>query len=111
MDRIVSRTKIDRTADMQRTGKSLRLLWLSGEIFKEKKVQQILLRVRGSTTDEGDIYLDHSFSAGDGKNKAIKIPVHPVNLGPLRTGKSIESVTFFVGFTMEGPIAYDIQPV
>ncbi|XP_078475300.1 sterile alpha motif domain-containing protein 9-like [Lampetra planeri] len=111
LDRIVSRTKIDKTADMQRTGKSLRLLWLSGDIFKEKKVQQILLRLRGSTTDEGDIYLDHRFSSGDDKNKAIKIPVHPVNLGPLRTGKSIESVTFFVGFTMEGPIAYDIQPV
>uniref|UniRef100_S4R5K7 SAM domain-containing protein n=1 Tax=Petromyzon marinus TaxID=7757 RepID=S4R5K7_PETMA len=106
LNRIVSRQKIDKTSEMQGTGKSLHQLWLSGDILKVRRVEETLFRVHGSTNDE-----DHKFNVGDDKNEAIKIPVRPVNLGQLRKGKSIERVKFFVGFSMDGPIAYDVQPV
>uniref|UniRef100_S4RZ82 Sterile alpha motif domain-containing protein 9-like n=1 Tax=Petromyzon marinus TaxID=7757 RepID=S4RZ82_PETMA len=110
LNRIVSRQKIDKTSEMQGTGKSLHQLWLSGDILKVRRVEETLFRVHGSTNDEGNIFLDHKLIVGD-DNEAIMIPVRPVNLGQLRKGKSIERVKFFVGFSMDGPIAYDVQSV
>ncbi|XP_067859216.1 sterile alpha motif domain-containing protein 9-like [Heptranchias perlo] len=83
----------------------LNSLWQSGEIWKEKEVKKLLLRLNGRTGDDNKVYLEF------GSDERIKIPVRPVHLGKLRSGLSIENVSFYLGFSMDGPIAYDIENI
>lgn len=77
-------------------------LWQSGAVWEEKKVQELLLRLRGRA--EGElIYVEY------GGDEKIKIPVRPVFLGRLRSGRSIEKVSFYLGFSIGGPLAYGIE--
>lgn len=77
-------------------------LWQSGAVWEERKVQELLLRLRGRA--EGElIYVEY------GRDEKIKIPVRPVFLGGLRSGKSIEKVSFYLGFSIGGPLAYGID--
>ncbi|XP_036614332.1 sterile alpha motif domain-containing protein 9-like [Trichosurus vulpecula] len=78
------------------------ILFQSGAVWEEKKVQELLLRLRGRA--EGElIYVEY------GRDEKIKIPVRPVFLGRLRSGRSIEKVSFYLGFSLEGPLAYGIE--
>ena len=59
----------------------------------------MLLRVKGTSESRG-IYIH----LGN-----VKILVRPVYLGDIRSGGSQETVSFYLGFSMEGPVAYDIK--
>ncbi|KAI7807318.1 sterile alpha motif domain-containing protein 9-like [Triplophysa rosa] len=75
------------------------VLWQNADIFKEQAIKDKLLRVHG-TIEEGELYAEY------GK---LKIPVRPTYLGGIRSGHSTERVTFYVGFAIDGPLAYDVQ--
>lgn len=75
------------------------VLWQKGEIFTKEEITKELLRVKG-TIEQGELYT---------KYKSLKIPVRPVYIGGLRGGCSTERVSFFIGFAIDGPLAYDIK--
>ncbi|XP_040328613.1 sterile alpha motif domain-containing protein 9-like [Herpailurus yagouaroundi] len=76
----------------------------SGDVWKKKEVKDLLYRLTGQA--EGKL-----ISLEYGTEKKIKIPVTPVYSGPLRSGGNIERVSFYLGFSMEGPLAYDIEVI
>ncbi|XP_078395066.1 sterile alpha motif domain-containing protein 9-like isoform X1 [Cetorhinus maximus] len=100
MNRFIQKAKIDQLFDK---GLRLNTLWQSGEIWKEEKVKKLLLRMHGRTGEDNKVYVEFDSA------EKIKIPVRPVYLGKLRSGLSIEKISFYLGFSMDGPIAYDIE--
>ncbi|XP_053323029.1 sterile alpha motif domain-containing protein 9-like [Spea bombifrons] len=82
----------------------LNTLWQCGDIWKEKETANLLMRVKGRT-GEKTVFVEC------GSSETIKIPVRPVYLGQLRSGRSIERVSFFLGFSIDGPIAYNIESI
>ncbi|CAK6984005.1 sterile alpha motif domain-containing protein 9-like, partial [Scomber scombrus] len=111
LKRIVSKVRLDqiliRVSKQQASSngqstqqRNLHYLWQSGAAWKEPEVQEKLLRIKGKS-ENGDIYVNY------GGN--IKMLVRPVYLGDIRSGCSREEVSFYLGFTMEGPVAYDIR--
>lgn len=101
LKRIVHKAKIDQVIDSDKR-KNIHQLWQSGGIWKDPGVERLLLRIKGKT-ENGEIYV---YYPGN-----LRIPVRPVYLGGLRSGHSMEEVTFYLGFTMEGPVAYDLKYV
>lgn len=99
MDRLVHKGKID-----QCFGKTpdINSVWQSGDVWKEKKVQDLLLRLQGRA-ENNCLYVEY------GINEKITIPITPAFLGQLRSGRSIEKVSFYLGFSIGGPLAYDIE--
>ncbi|XP_059568302.1 sterile alpha motif domain-containing protein 9 [Myotis daubentonii] len=99
MNRLVHKGKID-----QCFGKTLdiNIWWQSGEVWKEKKVQELLLRLKGRA-ENNCLYIEY------GINERITIPITPAFWGQLRSGRSIEKVSFYLGFSIGGPLAYDIE--
>ncbi|EPY79240.1 sterile alpha motif domain containing 9 [Camelus ferus] len=99
MNRLVHKGKIDqcfrKTADINS-------LWHSGDVWKEEKVQELLLRLKGRA-ENNCLYIEY------GINEKITIPILPAFLGQLRSGRSIEKVSFYLGFSIGGPLAYDIE--
>lgn len=77
-------------------------LWQSGEVWKKHNVKGLLCRLIGQA--EGKL-----ISMEYGKGEKIKIPVTSVYSGPLRSGRNIQRVSFYLGFSIEGPLAYDIE--
>ncbi|XP_074840838.1 sterile alpha motif domain-containing protein 9-like [Carettochelys insculpta] len=101
LKRLVHKGKIDQFfSDIP--GHNLHSLWQKGYIWEDKRVQELLLRLRGTVADDF-VYVEY------GIDEKISIPVRPAFLGRLRSGKSIERVSFYLGFSMDGPIAYDIK--
>ncbi|KAI4881423.1 hypothetical protein NFI96_001438 [Prochilodus magdalenae] len=96
LDRLVSKAVLDRCV---RHVERLNAYWQSADIFKEKAIQNKLLRVNG-IIEEGELYA---------KYDKLQIPVRPTYLGGIRSGDSTEKVSFYVGFAIDGPRAYDIQ--
>lgn len=80
----------------------LNSLWQNGDIWKEKETKNLLLLVNGRAENDL-IYVECS--------KSINIPVRPAYLGQLRSGKSIERVSFYLGFSIDGLIAYNIESI
>lgn len=74
----------------------------SGDLWKKKEVKDLLCRLTGQA--EGKL-----ISIEYGTENKIRIPVIPVYSGPLRSGGNIERVSFYLGFSIEGPQAYDIE--
>uniref|UniRef100_A0A8D2CQ85 Sterile alpha motif domain containing 9 n=1 Tax=Sciurus vulgaris TaxID=55149 RepID=A0A8D2CQ85_SCIVU len=101
MNRLVHKGKID-----QCCGKTpdINAVWQSGDVWKEKKVQDLLLRLQGRA-ENNRLYIEY------GINEKITIPITPAFLGQLRSGRSIEKVSFYLGFSIGGPLAYDIEIV
>ncbi|XP_045041219.1 sterile alpha motif domain-containing protein 9 [Desmodus rotundus] len=98
MNRLVHKGKID-----QCFGKTPdNSLWQSGKVWKEKKVQELLLRLKGRA-EHNCLYIEY------GTNEKITIPITPAFWGQLRSGRSIEKVSFYLGFSIGGPLAYDIE--
>ncbi|XP_055002314.1 sterile alpha motif domain-containing protein 9-like [Sorex araneus] len=78
------------------------ILWQNGDVWKKKEVKSLLCRLTGQA--EGKL-----ISIQYGTEEKINIPVISVYSGPLRSGRHIQSVSFYLGFSMEGPLAYDIE--
>ncbi|XP_007522554.1 sterile alpha motif domain-containing protein 9 isoform X2 [Erinaceus europaeus] len=99
MNRLVHKGKIDECF-----GKipDINSVWQSGEVWKEKKVQELLLRLKGRA-ENNCLCIEY------GINEKITIPITPVFLGQLRSGRSIEKCSFYLGFSIGGPLAYDIK--
>ncbi|XP_037363830.1 sterile alpha motif domain-containing protein 9 [Talpa occidentalis] len=99
INRLVHKGKID-----QCFGKTpdIYSLWQSGEVWKEKKVQELLLRLKGRA-ENNCLYIEY------GITEKISISITPAFLGQLRSGRSIEKVSFYLGFSIGGPLAYDIE--
>ncbi|XP_072010408.1 sterile alpha motif domain-containing protein 9-like [Engystomops pustulosus] len=101
LKRLIHKGKIDQNfSDVPI--QDLNSLWLSGDIWKEKVIKDLLLLVRGRAEDNM-IYVECGNS--------VNIPVRPVYLGQLRSGKSIERVSFYLGFSIDGLIAYNIESI
>ncbi|XP_062342810.1 sterile alpha motif domain-containing protein 9-like [Osmerus eperlanus] len=100
LKRIISKAKIEQALKPSPKSSKDRL-WQTGLIWKETEVKKLLLRVKGKT-ENGEI---HHFCGN------VKILVRPVYLGGVRPGCSVEEVSFYIGFSMEGPVAYDLQYV
>ncbi|KAM4874319.1 sterile alpha motif domain-containing protein 9-like [Thomomys bottae] len=77
-------------------------LWQSGDVWKKKEVKDLLCRLTGQA--EGKLICIEY-----GTKEKIKIPVTSVYSGLLRSGRNIERVSFYLGFSIEGPLAYDIE--
>ncbi|XP_027703686.1 sterile alpha motif domain-containing protein 9-like [Vombatus ursinus] len=80
----------------------LRALWKHGDVWRKEKVKDLLLRLNGRVENDL-VYVDH------GTKENLEIPVQPAFLGQLRRGRSMERVSFYLGFSTGGPIAYDIK--
>lgn len=99
LNSLVHKTKIE-----QYCGKveDINSFWQSGNVWKNPKVKDLLRRLSGLA--EGK-----KISIEYGTDKKIKVPVTSVYSGPLRSGGNIERVSFYLGFSIEGPLAYDIE--
>lgn len=97
LKRIVSKSQLDKNFKMSRN--DLAQLWRSGDIFKKSPIKNQLLRVTG-TIEENEVYA---------KFGQHKVQVRPALIGSTRSGFSFEKVSFFLGFAINGPLAYDIQ--
>ena len=96
--RLVSKPKLDECfAKIPRN--AVAKLWLTGDIFREREITSRLQRVTG-LIEIGEVYAIY------GK---LKIPVRPAYIGTTRSGLSTEKVSFYIGFAINGPLAYDIQ--
>ncbi|XP_063777456.1 LOW QUALITY PROTEIN: sterile alpha motif domain-containing protein 9-like [Pseudophryne corroboree] len=99
LKRLIHKGKLDQSFSVVQAS-VLNSLWQSGEIWKEAETKESLLLLYGRA-EKDQIYIECE--------NGIKIPVRPAYLGQLRSGKSIERVSFFLGFSMEGLIAYNIE--
>ncbi|KAM3620267.1 uncharacterized protein V6R79_020641 [Siganus canaliculatus] len=97
LKRLISKPQLDKHFKMPRD--TLAQLWRNGDIFKEKAIISRLHRVNG-TIEQGEVYASY------GK---LKIPVRPALIAGVRSGYSTEKVSFYLGFAINGPLAYDIQ--
>uniref|UniRef100_A0A671P7W3 SAM domain-containing protein n=1 Tax=Sinocyclocheilus anshuiensis TaxID=1608454 RepID=A0A671P7W3_9TELE len=96
IQRLVPKVFLDRSI---RNVRDRNILWQTGEIFKETPIISKFLRVKG-TIEDGEVFTEYG---------NLKIPVRPAFLGGVRSGHSTEKVSFYIGFAMDGPLAYDIQ--
>ncbi|XP_032364847.1 sterile alpha motif domain-containing protein 9 [Etheostoma spectabile] len=98
LKRLVSKLKLDQSfKEMRRDALAQR--WRNGDIFKDKAIINSLHRVSGSI-EQGEVFANY------GK---LKIPVRPALIAGIRSGFSTEKVSFYIGFAINGPLAYDIQ--
>lgn len=98
IQRLVTKVSLDRSESVSNV-KNRNILWQTGEIFKETPINSRLLRVRG-TIEQGEVFTEYG---------NLKIPLRPAFLGGVRSGYSTENVSFYIGFAIDGPLAYDIQ--
>ncbi|KAM6938512.1 sterile alpha motif domain-containing protein 9 [Lycodopsis pacificus] len=98
LKRLVSKRQLDENfKEMSR--QDLNQLWRNEDIFKKEAIINRLHRVSG-TTEQGEMFA---------KYDEVKIPVRPASIAGIRSGASTEKVTFYLGFAINGPLAYDIQ--
>lgn len=102
LKRIVSKDNLDKICLSSECSpqRNLHHLWQSGAVWRKKEVQEKLLRIKGKS-ENGNICVNY------GGN--LKLQVRPIYLGDIRSGSSREDVSFYLGFSMEGPVAYDIR--
>ncbi|CAO2602628.1 Sterile alpha motif domain-containing protein 9-like [Lemmus lemmus] len=79
-------------------------LWQSGVVWEKREVKNLLRLLVGQA--EGKL-----ISVEYGTKAKIKIPVTSVYSGSLRNGRNIERVSFYLGFSIEGPLAYGIKVI
>ncbi|XP_078142330.1 sterile alpha motif domain-containing protein 9-like [Centroberyx gerrardi] len=76
-------------------------MWGNGKIWKEKEVEELLCRVTGEV--QGNLIL------ADTCIPDVKIEITPMFRSQL-SGRAVGSkVSFFIGFSMKGPLAIDIN--
>lgn len=96
LDKIVHKSKVE----MLTKGLPIserRIKWFSGEVWKMPEISRLLKRVSGWTED-GTVYLE-----GPAKKR---FPIHALYGASVPYGN--KNVTFFLGFTFRGPVAYNI---
>uniref|UniRef100_A0A3B4AQV0 SAM domain-containing protein n=1 Tax=Periophthalmus magnuspinnatus TaxID=409849 RepID=A0A3B4AQV0_9GOBI len=96
LKRIVSKGKLDTIlfeSYASDDNPNLHHVWHSGLAWSNQKIQEKLLRVKGSS-ENGDIYVTYGANT--------KIMIRPAYLGDIRSGYSREEVSFYIGFTLEG---------
>lgn len=76
--------------------------WRNGTLFKEGRVAQILLRVTGQV--RSDCFLADIPGIPD-----LKIEVNPMYRSQMKSYPEWSRVSFFIGFSMKGPLAFDIE--
>ncbi|NXP09530.1 SAM9L protein, partial [Thinocorus orbignyianus] len=101
LDRFVHKGKIDQLFSAL-SQQELNSLWQSGNIWKEQAVQDLLLPLEGRAEDEV-IYIDY------GSNGTFRIPVQPVPSCLLKNGPNIKRVSFYLGFSIAGLLAYNMH--
>ncbi|MEQ2313102.1 hypothetical protein AMECASPLE_038186 [Ameca splendens] len=97
LNKIVHRSAIDK--QIKGTLSERKLKWLGGEVWKTKEVVQQLKRIEGWTENE-NLYVQSG-------HKDSKIRVIPRYSASLPHGN--EKVTFYLGFSFDGVVAFDIQ--
>lgn len=101
LDKFIHKGKIDQYIS-EKNNMTNSELWQSGKIWKTECAKRVLLRLTG-TAKNNTVYVDF------GNNENMEIPAQPSFLGKLMRGYSTERVSFFLGFSLEGLIAYDIE--
>ncbi|XP_068602289.1 sterile alpha motif domain-containing protein 9-like [Brachionichthys hirsutus] len=76
-------------------------MWENGKLWKDKRVEELLCRVSGQV--KGDSILAETCCP------EVKLEVAPVFRGQLSGRPAGSKVSFFLGFTMKGPLALDIS--
>ncbi|TSK87584.1 Sterile alpha motif domain-containing protein 9-like [Bagarius yarrelli] len=92
-DKFVHKSKIE---SITKLPTEKRMKWFRGELWKTSEIAGVLKRVTGWTED-GIVYLE-------GPKK--KFPVHSLYIHSVPHGN--ENVTFYLGFTFRGPVAYNV---
>ncbi|CAH6779187.1 sterile alpha motif domain-containing protein 9-like [Phodopus roborovskii] len=101
LNRLVHKAEIERYLSEVQDSNSF---WQSGVVWEKREVKDLLRLLDGQA--EGKlIYVEY------GTEAKIKIPVNSVYSGPLRSGRNIERVAFYLGFSIEGPLAYGIKVI
>uniref|UniRef100_W5K098 Sterile alpha motif domain containing 9 like n=1 Tax=Astyanax mexicanus TaxID=7994 RepID=W5K098_ASTMX len=96
-DKFVHKSKIEKAKELPSVSEK-RLRWLQGELFRAPEIAKMLKRVSGWTENE-ILYLDGP--------KSKKLPIQAMHDASMPHGN--ENVTFYLGFTFRGPVAYDIR--
>ncbi|XP_077439808.1 sterile alpha motif domain-containing protein 9-like [Vanacampus margaritifer] len=99
LKRLVSKPSLDQNFLSKMPRDKLAQLWRNGDIFKEKDISSRLLPVHG-TVKQGNVFANYG---------RLEIPVHPARRRDIRSGCSTEKVSFYLGFAIDGPLAYYIQ--
>uniref|UniRef100_UPI00358F0FFA sterile alpha motif domain-containing protein 9-like n=1 Tax=Myxine glutinosa TaxID=7769 RepID=UPI00358F0FFA len=110
LSRILPRSTIDKVSELITSEKPLKLLWKSGEIFQDGKVQDLLQRVPGVTCNEGQS-IRANFNLPTDEESWLPTFVRPVSRGNFRRDRINRSVSFVLGFSLNGFLAYDVQPI
>ncbi|KAL4657913.1 sterile alpha motif domain-containing protein 9-like [Arapaima gigas] len=97
-NKIVHKSKVE-TITKQLSVPEKRMKWLRGEVWKMPEIGKLLKSVQGWTED-GTVYLL-------GPQKKFMIPA--LNSASVPYGN--ENVTFYLGFTFRGPVAYNITVI
>ncbi|XP_051007939.1 sterile alpha motif domain-containing protein 9 [Acomys russatus] len=100
-NRLIHKGKIDENFEKV---SEINSWWHSGKVWEEGKVQDLLVRLQGRA-ENNYLYIEY------GIKEKITIPITPAHLGQLRSGRSIEKVSFYLGFSIGGLLAYDIKIV
>ncbi|KAM4562026.1 sterile alpha motif domain-containing protein 9-like [Fundulus diaphanus] len=77
-------------------------LWRNGKIWKEKKVKELLRRVTGAVHRDG-ILVDTCI-------RDLRLEVSPMYRPQISGYADGSKLSFFLGFSMKGPLALDIEP-
>ncbi|XP_074512859.1 sterile alpha motif domain-containing protein 9-like [Sebastes fasciatus] len=96
LDKFVHKTKVE-TVTKGFSVSEKRMEWFRGEAWKKPEIATMLKCVSGWTED-GVVYLEGP------QNKKFKI--QPIHLPSVP--HSNENITFYLGFTFKGPVAYNI---
>ncbi|KAL3053794.1 hypothetical protein OYC64_006172 [Pagothenia borchgrevinki] len=96
LDKYVHKNKVERVTKLFSVSEK-RMKWFRGEAWKKPEIATMLKRVSGWTED-GVVYLD-----GPRKKKFNILPLHVPSVP-----HSNENITFYLGFTFRGPVAYNI---
>ena len=99
LKRLVSKPSLDKSFLPKILRETLARLWQTGDIFKEEAIFRRLHRVSG-TIEQGNVYANYGTQ---------KILVRPARISGIRSGDSNEKVSFYIGFAINGPLAYDIN--
>uniref|UniRef100_A0A8D0BY05 SAM domain-containing protein n=1 Tax=Salvator merianae TaxID=96440 RepID=A0A8D0BY05_SALMN len=109
LNKFIHKGKIDqsittmcKTETSPRLTDTLSALWQSGDIWKTENAKKLLLRLTGRA-ENNIVYVDY------GCDEDLRIPAWPVFLGQLKSGRSTEKVSFYLGFSIAGLIACDIE--
>ncbi|XP_073713053.1 sterile alpha motif domain-containing protein 9-like isoform X2 [Misgurnus anguillicaudatus] len=96
-EKFVHKSKVEKITKNFFSVSEKRQKWFSGEVWKMAEISKLLKRVTGWTEDE-KVFLEIP------KAMTFQIPA----LNPSSVPHSNENVTFYVGFTLKGPVAYNI---